>query len=356
MALSSNKKIAVAMSGGVDSSVAAALMLEKYGRENIIGLTMKLFCYGENIKERNCCSLEAIEDAQAVCQKLGIAHYVVDVEKEFEKEVIDNFISEYKKGLTPNPCIRCNKLIKFDYLLKKAREYGAETLVTGHYARIEKIDLGYKLLKATDKNKDQSYFLYNLNQDQLQHVLFPLGELKKPKVREIAKNIGLITAEKTESQDICFIPKTVGEFLSEKIKSKEGKIIDKTGKILGKHNGLAFYTIGQRKGLGGGFSKPMFVIGVNRRKNELIIGSENELYKKKLFLDEISWISNKKPKFPLTCKAKIRYQANEAKCLVDHSDKRIIVTFTKPQKAITPGQSIVFYLGEEIIGGGIISS
>ncbi|MFA5197085.1 MAG: tRNA 2-thiouridine(34) synthase MnmA [Patescibacteria group bacterium] len=354
-AFDSKTKVAVAMSGGVDSSVAAALMIKEFGQKNVLGLTMKLFCYGEKVKEKNCCSLDAIDDARSVCQKLGIAHYVVDVEKEFEKEVIDNFVSEYEKGRTPNPCIRCNKLIKFDHLLKKARDYGADTLATGHYAKIKRNGSEYTLLKGEDLSKDQSYFLYNLDQKSLQHTLFPLGELKKSDVRKIAGEYDLVTAQKVESQDICFIPRTVGEFLAGKINLKQGKIVDKAGKFYGEHKGLALYTIGQRKGLGGGFPESMFVVGFNRDKRELIIGPENELFGDKLSLEKVSWISANKPKLPLKCTAKIRYQTDEAACLVVDNNKRISVEFDDAQKAITPGQSVVFYQKDRVIGGGMIS-
>jgi tRNA-specific 2-thiouridylase len=350
-----NNKVAVAMSGGVDSSVAAAILVGKYGRENVIGLTMKLFCYGETIREKNCCSLEAIEDARSVCQKLGIAHFVVDVEKEFETEVISDFILEYKQGRTPNPCIRCNQLIKFDYLLKKAREYGANFLATGHYARIEKVDLKYRLLKGNDKNKDQSYFLYNLNQAQLSSILFPLGELTKSKARIIAEEQGLATAQKAESQDICFIPGTVSEFLRARLKQKSGDIVDATGKVLGHHDGLAFYTVGQRKGLGGGFADPMFVIGLDLSKNTVVVGLESELFQKEFIVNNAIFTSGDVPSLPYRCKVKVRYQAEEAKCKIDQSRSNgFLVTLDKPQKAISPGQSAVFYLGEEVAGGGLI--
>ncbi len=351
-----SQKIAVAMSGGVDSSVAAALMVEKYGKEQVIGLTLKLFCYGNAAKEKSCCSQDSIDDARAVCQKLGIAYYVINAEKEFEHEVVTNFITEYQAGRTPNPCIRCNKLIKFDFLLKKAEGYGVNKLATGHYARIRAVETGYRLLKGTDKNKDQSYFLYDLTQEQLQQILFPLGVLTKAEVRVIAEKYGLVTAQKIESQDICFIPGSVNEYLKSKIGQNPGQVVDCSGKVLGTHDGLAYYTIGQRKGLGGGFTAPMFVIGLNKKKNELIIGPEAGLFKKTLTLNQIRWINGLAPEWPFVCQAVVRYQAEAVEAQINHENGALIVSLNKPQRAITPGQSVVFYQGQNVIGGGLIMS
>lgn len=365
------------MSGGVDSSVTAALCVEKYGKENVFGLTMKLFCYGEKEdSDKSCCSIDAINDAKSVCNKLGIAHYVINLEKEFEREIIGDFVSEYEKGHTPNPCIRCNKIIKFDYLLKKARELGADRLATGHYSRIEKVASNkyqvssgvnslpatyYLLLRGKDLAKDQSYFLYTLSQEQLSHIIFPLGDLEKTEVRKLAEKYELKVAQKPESQDICFVPGSVEDFLEEKASFTPGKIVDKSGKIVGEHRGLAFYTIGQRRGLGGGFSEVMYVIDLDKEKNEVIIGTENELFSDNLVVEDFRWTIDE-PKLPFECTAKIRYQAKEAKCIVKASskgqmanDKLYEINFTEPQKAITPGQSVVFYKGDEVIGGGIIS-
>jgi tRNA-specific 2-thiouridylase len=347
-------KIAVAMSGGVDSSVAAALMADKYGQDNVFGLTMKLFCYGENeTSEKSCCSLDAINDAKNVCNQLGISHYVVNFEKEFEQDVINDFVSEYEAGFTPNPCIRCNQFIKFEYLMKKALELGAGKLVTGHYARIKK-DNEYHLLKGKDKQKDQSYFLYTLNQEQMAQAEFPIGELEKTETRKIAEKKGLKTAKKVESQDICFVSGAVEEFLEEKAAFKPGNIVDTAGKSIGEHHGLAFYTIGQRRGLGGGFTEVMYVVGLNKAKNEVIIGTEKDLFSDILFIESPHWTTEQQ--LPINCKAKIRYQAAEAECVVEKTIDRIKVTFAASQKAITPGQSVVFYRGDEVIGGGVISS
>lgn len=363
-------KYAIAMSGGVDSSVAAALMVEKYGAENVFGVTMKLFCYGKDEStEKSCCSLDAITDAVSVCMQLGIRHYVVNLEKEFQSGVIDNFISEYEHGRTPNPCIRCNSEIKFHTLLAKVLELGADTLVTGHYARVNYDKDGYHMLTGLDKSKDQSYFLYNLDQKQLGRILFPLGEMTKADTRKLAAKYALKTAEKTESQDICFVPTSTQDFLEGKIKANPGNIVDVAGEVLGKHTGLSFYTIGQRKGLGGGFSEPMYVTGLKPETNELVFGGEEELYAKEMLVRDITW-TNKSPVFPVKLDVKIRYNSRAATAVIYsssegekpsvsgsrlHSNNKIQnIIFTKPQKAITPGQTAVFYDGDEVVGGGII--
>lgn len=350
------------MSGGVDSSVAAALAAEKYGAENVFGLTMKLFCYNEKgATEKSCCSIDAINDAAAVCKQLGIPHYVVNLEKEFEEEIIQNFVSEYEQGRTPNPCVRCNSLIKFKHLLAKAQELGADLLVTGHYAQITQNGKDktqkFSLRKGRDITKDQSYFLYKLDQQQLGHIWFPLGGMVKAETRKIAEKYGLKTAHKTESQDICFVTTTTREFLGGKVDSKLGNIVDKSGKILGKHEGLPFYTIGQRKGLGGGFAEPMYVIGLNLAKNELIVGREEELYDDEMVVGDVTW-TNEAPAFPAELDVKIRYnsKATSAALRGGEGDTAIFITFHSPQRAITPGQTAVFYAGDEVLGGGIIMS
>lgn len=345
-------KVAVAMSGGVDSSVAAALMCEKHGKENVFGVTAKLFCYAEkNQNEKACCSMDSINDAKAVCDKLGIPHYVIDLSKEFDKAVVSDFISEYKKGHTPIPCIPCNKVIKFGFLLNKVQSLGADTLVTGHYARVKNEKDTFFLYRGIDKLKDQSYFLYNLSSDQLSHIEFPIGDIEKAEVRRLAKKYKLKTAEKKESQGICFVTEgRVTDWLADKIKNKPGKIKDTKGKIIGEHEGVVYYTVGQRKRIGGGFTEPMYVVQINAKKNEVIIGTEKELYRDKLEFINPQWAND--VKYPIKCSTKIRYNMDDTPCIVN---KNNAVIFTKPQRAITPGQSVVFYQEDKVLGGGTIS-
>jgi tRNA-uridine 2-sulfurtransferase len=355
-------KIAVAMSGGVDSSVVAAMMVEKYGAENVFGVTMRLFCYGNlEADEKSCCSTAAINDARAICEQLGIPHYALNMEKEFHEAVILDFISEYKKGRTPIPCIPCNTIIKFDYLIKKVEGMGATHLATGHYVRIAHrkhgAEKGFELLRGVDKTKDQSYFLYGLGQGQLSKILFPLGEMKKTEVRKIAAKLNLKTAEKKESQGICFISEgRVTDYLADKIKNKPGDIVNTRGEKIGSHEGIIFYTIGQRKRIGGGYAEPMFVVRINVPKNEVVIGTKSELYQKELSIKEANWIAGRSPVLSHKYSAKIRYNMEDEECeirLLDDGGYGVI--FKEPQRAITPGQSAVFYNADEVLGGGIIS-
>lgn len=379
-------KVAVAMSGGVDSSVTALLMCEKYGKESVIGVTAKLFCYSKESKNKKaCCSLDAIEDARSVCEAIGIPHYIIDEERDFEELVIKNFIEVYRAGGTPIPCIPCNTDIKFGSMLNKVKQLGCNRLATGHYAQIKKMSLGtkdeepkYQLLRGADLEKDQTYFLYGLNQQQLSQVEFPVGALSKKEVRKIAEKIGIKIAKKRDSQGVCFVTEgRVTDFLADKIKSKKGNIKDTSGKIIGNHDGHIFYTIGQRKGVGGGNKEPMFVVGIDVGRNEVIVGSRDELYKKELTFDSSNWINE--VSFPLKCTAKIRYNMYDVECVIgaENQDSRCQeklklistdvglpslksrkynVTFSIPQRAITPGQSVVFYDQEVCLGGGVITS
>jgi len=351
------RKALVLMSGGMDSSVAAAL-LKKEGFE-VIGAFMRL----ANLPRFD----EAKERAKKIAKILKIPFYVFNLEKEFKKKIIDYFLKEYKAGNTPNPCVLCNKEIKFGLILEKALSLGANFVATGHYARKiqnpkSKIQ---KLLVAKDKKKDQSYFLWMLNQDQLKRILFPIGNYTKEEVRNFAKKFKLPVLKAKKSVEICFIGKTVNDFLRKYLKEKPGKILDTQGKVLGEHRGLWFYTIGQRKGIGlsGG---PWWVVDKDLKKNLLIVTkNEKDLLKKELFCKDVNWISGKEQKLPLEAKAKIRYKTDFAKVTIystfahlrkfaNIKNKIYKVIFEKPQRAITPGQSVVFYKGEEVLGGGII--
>jgi len=354
--MNSKKKVVIAMSGGIDSSVAAALL------KDVSGVFMKLFSTSSRGSE---------ERAKEVAQILKIPFSVLNFEKEFKKKVIDDFLAAYKKGLTPNPCVVCNKEIKFGLLLEKALALGADYIATGHYAKKQKIEnrkqkIEYKLLKAKDREKDQSYFLWQLNQNQLKHILFPVGGYTKEEVKKLAKKFKLPVLKIKESQEICFVSKTINGFLNRHLKPKPGKIIWATPdvaqpKIVGEHQGLIFYTIGQRKGLGlsGG---PWYVLDKDFKKNLLIVTqNQKDLYKKELICEKVNWISGKPPKLPLKVKAKIRYRHQPASAKIikpetwNRKHKKYKIVFSRAQRAITPGQSVVFYSGQELLGGGIIS-
>ena len=363
-------KVLVAMSGGVDSSVAAALLKEQ--GYDLIGVTMSLSCSSKS-SDRGCCSFDAAKDAKKVAELLGFPHYTLNFQDDFQHYVIDNFIEEYINGRTPNPCVRCNQFMKFDLLMRKARELGAEFVATGHYARIGKYEtnlksqaLNYKLFKGVDDRKDQSYALYTMNQESLAHTLFPLGEMTKDEVREKAKELKLPVAEKAESQELCFVEgddygKFLKEFCPEAV--KPGPILDKDGNIIGLHGGIAFYTIGQRKGIGAHRGNPKYVVEIDRGKNAIVIGDQDDTLGKELVAEQFNLIAGSVDRLigrELEVTAKIRYNspAAEAVLKVEHgtqnTEHRARVIFKKPQRAITPGQSVVFYRGEEALGGGVI--
>jgi len=345
MAQKNNKKVAIAMSGGIDSSVAAFLLKQK-GYQTF-GLTMRLGAFTKR----------AIEKAKEAAKRIKIEHYVVDLEKEFKNKIIFPFCQNYFQGQTPNPCIWCNKEIKFGFLLEQAQKLGADYLATGHYARIKKVSSRYYLLKGKDKTRDQSYFLYRLNQKQLSKIIFPIGDLQKKQIKKIAQKNNLDLVKK-ESREICFIPNNYREFIKKncQLSCQPGHIINKQGKILGKHQGISFYTIGQRKGLIKGQVEPLFVVKIDRKRNALIVGKESDLYEKELIAQNTNWVV-KEPKYPLKVRAKIRYRhqpANAKIILCQVRPDKIKVEFKKPQRAITPGQSVVFYQKNKVLGGGII--
>jgi tRNA-specific 2-thiouridylase len=294
--------------------------------------------------------VESEKLARLVAEKIGIPFYVSNVEKEFKKKVVDYFLEEYKKGVTPNPCVVCNKEIKFGLLIQKALSLGADFIATGHYAQIK----NGKLLKGKDKSKDQSYFLWQLNQEQLSRVMFPVGNYKKTQVRVLARKFKLPTAETPESQEVCFIQNTTNEFLLKHLKENPGKITDLNGRIIGQHQGLWFYTIGQRKGLDIN-QGPYYAVAKDFKNNILIVSKdENDLLKKEAIVKNVNWISNK-IKLPMKVKCKIRYKSDLAEAVIeDNGEGSVKITFKKPQKAVTQGQSAVFYSGEELLGGGVI--
>jgi len=351
----------VAMSGGVDSSVTAALLKEE-GYE-VIGATMQVWPSNELADEADrfggCCGLDAVSDAKRVARKLGIPHYVMDFRDVFAEKVISNFCREYSLGRTPNPCIRCNEYIKFDALLRRAKELDADFVATGHYARIERDEASgrYLLKKGVDRRKDQSYVLYVMTQDQLGHVLTPLGGYTKEQVRWIARELGLPVADKAESQEICFIPdgdytRFVKEYMPQA--AKPGPVLDREGTIMGEHRGILFYTIGQRKGLGLSAGEPLYVVDIDRERNAVIVGTKGEVYGDELIASGLNWISIEPP--PLELKAKIRYRHREADAVITPllTKGRAHVKFKQPQMAITPGQAIVFYHRDTVVGGGTI--
>jgi tRNA-specific 2-thiouridylase len=355
------EKILVAMSGGVDSSVSAYLLL-KQGYD-VTGVFMKQ--WSDSVDVSGVCTWkEDRRDAIRVAAHLGIPLITFDFEKEYKKWVMDYMFREYKKGRTPNPDILCNKYIKFGVWLDKAKELGYNKLATGHYASLQK-DGKYHLLEAKDKNKDQTYFLHQLNQKQLQNVLFPLGKYTKVEVRKIAEKNNLPTAKRKDSVGICFIGEvSMKDFLLQKIKSKKGNVVTSSGKVVGKHDGLAFYTIGQRH-LGmqnaelrmqNGNVKPMYVIDKNLNKNELVVGDIDNplLYKKEIEVVDINWISRQESVFPIKCKVRLRHRQEKQNAELRMQNKKLIIKFKKPQKAVTPGQFAVFYKNGECLGGGVV--
>lgn len=352
------KKALIAMSGGVDSSVAAYLM-QKSGYE-CIGVTMRLFSNEDAgiPREKSCCSLDDVEDARQVAYRLGMKYYVFNFTDGFKEKVISKFISDYENGRTPNPCIDCNRYLKFEKLYLRAKELGCEKIVTGHYANIEKEGGRYLLKKAADPKKDQSYVLYSLTQDELAHTAFPLGKMNKDETRKIAEENGFYNAQKPDSQDICFVPdgdyaKFIRNYTGKDYPS--GDFTDKDGKILGKHKGIIGYTKGQRKGLGISSDFPLYVCDILPDENRIVLGHSEDLFTKEISVRDVNFIAFENPPETFRAKVKIRYRQPETPATVFVTgDKRVKIVFDEPQRAATKGQAAVFYDGDTVLGGGVI--
>lgn len=362
---SGSRRILVAMSGGVDSSVAAALLVEQ-GHE-VVGATMKTFCYsGTPESSRTCCGLQGIADARRVADHLGIRHYVFDVEEAFTRDVIDDFVSEYARGRTPNPCVRCNSNTKFRDLLERGRVLGCDGVASGHYVRIRHPgsdaaeDARPALLRGVDEAKDQSYFLWGLPPEMLPRLHFPLGDLTKDEVRERARSLGLVTAEKPESQEICFVP--TGDYrdlLRSRLDSthpalEDGPIVRSDGEVVGRHEGYAAFTVGQRRGLGGGFDEPMYVLEIRPASREVVVGPPEELYAEGVEVGELNWLTTA-PEPGEEVAVQVRHGGTATSARVVRATPSLRLELLRPQRAVTPGQSAVVFRGERVLGGGRIS-
>lgn len=353
-------RVVVAMSGGVDSAVAAALLVQA-GHE-VVGMTMRLHGHvdtGLASPERSCCDLRAYNDARRVCDRLEIPHQVVDLSDEFRREVMDVFASEYFAGRTPNPCVLCNTHLKWEHLWLRAERIQADAVATGHYARVVEADNGHFLARAAFREKDQSYALWGLARDRLAHTLFPLGDLSKSQVRQLARQLDLAVAEKAESQDICFVPDgDYGRFLAHHNPRRAqelqgGNLVDDQGRVVGTHKGIAHFTVGQRRGLGLAAPKPLYVSGIDASTGDVRVGPEQDLYHTALEADGLNWLVEF-PDGELECLGAIRYRDAGAPCVVKVKDGVAHVRFHEARRAITPGQCVVFYLGDQVLGGGWI--
>ncbi len=353
------ERVLVAMSGGVDSAAAAAFLVE--AGHDVVGATLKLWCYGgAEASPRSCCSLRDIEDARASAAALGIRHYVLDEESDFDREVVAPFVRSYLAGETPNPCVRCNTHLKFGNLLTRARRLGFDAVATGHYARLEQTTDGPVLARATDRTKDQSYVLWGLSRKDLAASRFPLGARTKAEARAAARRAGLRVAEKVESQDICFVQGGhYGDFVSARAEgapqARPGEIVDLAGAVLGEHRGAIHYTVGQRRGLGVAAGDPLYVVRVDAARNRVVVGSERDLHIDAMEVREVNWVSCEPPSGVLEAEVKVRYRTRPVPATVTPAGPgRMRVRFREPQRAVAPGQSAVFYRGEVVLGGGII--
>ena len=355
------EKVVVGMSGGVDSSVAAYLLKEQ--GYDVIGVTMQIWEDEEQQRtEENggCCGLSAVDDARRVADRLEIPYYVMNFKQEFQKKVVDYFVEEYLAGRTPNPCIACNRYVKWESLLKRSMEIGADYIATGHYARIAKLPNGrFAIRNSVTARKDQTYALYNLTQFQLAHTLMPIGEYEKDQVRRIAQEAGLPVAAKPDSQDICFVPDgDYAAFLKKKAGERmpgEGDFVTRDGTVLGKHKGITHYTIGQRKGLGLSMGEPVFVCELRPKTNQVVVGEETQVFKKELLCDHLNFMGMEDLEEPRKVWAKVRYAHKGQWCRIEKQGRDLIrAEFEEPVRAITPGQAVVFYEGEYVLGGGII--
>jgi len=363
MGLITKPKVVVGMSGGVDSSMAAALLQEE--GYDVIGITLQIWEATGPEVEGGCCSNSAIDDARRVAFILGIPHYVMNFRSYFKETVVDYFTQSYLAGETPNPCLACNKHVKFGEMLRKARGLGAEYIATGHYAQVLRDPESERFLLTTsaDPRKDQTYALYMLTQEQLAHTLFPLADYPKEQIRKMANERGLGVGNKPDSQEICFVPDdNYASFVQERSPGliKPGQFVDLAGNYLGRHQGIIHYTVGQRKGLGVTFGKPMFVVGLNPQTNEVVLGENSDVFTDTLWAIDLNWISIPYLKEPLKVKAKIRYNSSGAQATIypgkTGADQEVMVRFDEPQRAVTPGQAIVFYQGNIVVGGGTIIS
>lgn len=356
MSDSRKNRVVVAMSGGVDSSVAA-LLLQRQGYD-VVGVTMKLYSLDQaDLPDyyRGCCTVDDVEDARIVCHRLGIPHYVLNVQREFQDHVIDYFCSEYQQGRTPHPCIACNDKIKFNFLSTRASILDAHYVATGHYAIIEDRPEGFALKKGLDAAKDQSYVLFGMGQEELGRTLMPVGGYSKAAIRQMALEADFPNAEKPDSQDICFIP--FGDykaFLEERITTTGGDMVDLEGNVVGQHKGIEFFTVGQRRGLGIAGGEPLYVTRVEPETNRVVVGPESALYRNEFAVSRVNYVAGETPAGPTPVNVKIRYKFEEAPAVVHPQPEGALVRFEKPQRAITPGQAAVFYQDDTVLGGGFI--